>query len=311
MLTFTFERPLLYGLPAMKSIRSTARPLHLERLETRSLMAGDVTVNKDGGSLFIRGDDESNAVVIRRVGNNRYEVTGIDDANGDPTTVNGVASGTVTFSGIKRNIDVRLRGGDDLLGIGNDDADLTDLLDELTGGAAFAPGTSDRVKVKNDLKIDMGSGDDAAGIFVDVKDTTIIDLGAGTDFLAVEGSRLGDDLIIRGEEDNDFIRVRDSKIDEFLLLVTNGGEDTVNIINVNAEDAKIDLGGQSDTAEIDDLDVRDNLFVFLRDGDDELSIGNSKAKRAFFRGADGSDTFTDDLGNDFDNRQRSGFETIA
>lgn len=287
--------------------RSYVRRLVAEQLETRAMLAGNVNVSKDGDTLVVRGDGSDNGVFIQRVDDNRYQVTGVSDLGGDPTSINGVSGGSRTVSGVK-HIEVRLRGGDDLLGIGQDTAALQDLAEELAGLGTFTPGTTARTFIRGRLEIQGGSGADAVGLFVKVNKVTEIDLGDGQDSLAIEASHFGDDLLIEGGSHIDNLRVRDTFIDDLLFIDLQGGADELSVQNVEAHHAIVEGGSGGDVVEIDNLDVNRELKVFLEDGDDELTLTASRGRKAILRGGSGDDTLIR-TGNDFNDTDRSGFET--
>src|SRR5262245_535288 len=84
-----------------RTARKGGRPLGFEVLEGRRLPAGNVTATLLGDTLLIQGDQEANA--IRMQGSLRV-ITGVPDASGVPTTVNG--SGSADFSGTVINFTV-------------------------------------------------------------------------------------------------------------------------------------------------------------------------------------------------------------
>src|SRR3954469_10539995 len=115
------------------------RRLNLEGLESRALLAGDVTVAVLNGNLSIVGDSAANDITIQEGATaNSIVVTGIGTTGGN-TTING-GTNIGTFTGLTRNIPVRMNGGDDTVSV------LADLA---------APGN---------LSISMGSGDDTVAI---------------------------------------------------------------------------------------------------------------------------------------------------
>ena len=125
------------------------RHLALERLETRSLLAGNVNVFVSGGTLFVRGDNADNLVLIQQTGDGEYTVTGLDYADADfadppfsagPTSINGEFE-TQTFSSVRFDINVDLKKGDDGVGIGNSVEDLSILAEECGFGFAFGSGS--------------------------------------------------------------------------------------------------------------------------------------------------------------------------
>src|SRR5262249_14916053 len=82
------------------------RTLHVEQLEGRAMLAGNVTASVSGGNLIIRGDNVDNGVVISQTDPGTYLVTGIDTAGG-PTTINGNTD--ATFTGVTGSFDIDLK----------------------------------------------------------------------------------------------------------------------------------------------------------------------------------------------------------
>ena len=94
----------------------------VESLESRFLLAGNVEAVVRGGTLFIEGDDLGNRITI--LGNGTTV-----NIEGDGTTVNGLE--TQDFTGVTKNIDIRMRGGHDFLAM--DDLNLNGFLSVDTG----------------------------------------------------------------------------------------------------------------------------------------------------------------------------------
>ena len=124
------------------------RRLAVERLESRALLAGNVNVFVSGGSLFVRGDNADNLVLIQQTGDGQYTVTGLDYGaagfadppfSAGPTSINGQFE-TQTFSGVTGDFIIDLKKGDDGLGIGNSIDDLATLAAECDFGFAFGSG---------------------------------------------------------------------------------------------------------------------------------------------------------------------------
>ena len=59
--------------------RSDHRRLFLEGLESRAMLAGNVTASVSGGSLILRGDSLGNDVAVTWIAPNRYQVTGVGE----------------------------------------------------------------------------------------------------------------------------------------------------------------------------------------------------------------------------------------
>ncbi|MEX2139733.1 MAG: hypothetical protein WD894_10760 [Pirellulales bacterium] len=126
----------------MKTLVRTRRRLFgFEPLESRAMLAGDVTVSVEGDNLIVIGDDNPNTVFIEGASVAGSYVIESDD--GTNLFFNGQLQGgafIVTEAGGKIIID--LNGGDDTLGINNISVDQliieTDDGDDLVGLGAFA-----------------------------------------------------------------------------------------------------------------------------------------------------------------------------
>ena len=97
---------------------ASRRSLFVESLEPRAMLAGNVNAFVEGGTLFVRGDNQDNLVLIEQVGDGKYAVTGFDFADGGiagaqagPTRINGEANGTVAVEGATGDVNVDLRRG--------------------------------------------------------------------------------------------------------------------------------------------------------------------------------------------------------
>jgi len=156
----------------------------LESLESRRLLAGNVTAAINGsGVLAIAGDNKSNDVVVFTSASDTYVV-------GKPgTKVNGLTT-PVQFAGFP-TIAVTTGNGDDTV-------ELDDLLnqsvsvdtgngqDDVVWQTVNWPGAS----YTNNLTIDTGNGNDSVLVDFDgqyITGNVKIDLGNGSDKLAVAG----------------------------------------------------------------------------------------------------------------------------
>lgn len=84
--------------------------LSVERLEARLALAGNVAVSLSDGTLVVRGDNRGATITISQPSPGQITVSGTD------TTVNGAVD-SVTFSGVTRNLFIRLGRGSDRLTI--------------------------------------------------------------------------------------------------------------------------------------------------------------------------------------------------
>ncbi len=87
------------------------RRLNLEQLESRQMLAGDVTVSVVGGVLYLNGDNDGNAISISATANpDEFTISSADGS----TTINGGAA-PVTIGGATGGADITLTNGDDRL----------------------------------------------------------------------------------------------------------------------------------------------------------------------------------------------------
>ncbi len=115
----------------MNRSRKLPRKLHLESLESRRILAGDVTVKLAGHDLLITGDDAANIVAVSGTGvANQFVVTGL----GTNIHFNNSTSSAVTVSGVSGSIVAYLSGGDDFFGVTNGSVKV-DLVVDAGAGA--------------------------------------------------------------------------------------------------------------------------------------------------------------------------------
>jgi hypothetical protein len=97
-----------------------------ERLERRSMLAGNVTVTVDDGNLVVVGDDNANAVSIQGTGVPGNYV--LEGGAGTSVFLNGqLQGGAFIVTDAPGNITVDLNGGDDTLGINNVNVEVLDI----------------------------------------------------------------------------------------------------------------------------------------------------------------------------------------
>lgn len=103
--------------PSRKPVRQTVRParsfLRIESLESRLPLAGNVTAQLIGSTLFLTGDSLGNEIAVASVAAGKIAVIG------NATTVNGSTTPLVTKKAVT-NIVATLNGGDDFVWFGND-----------------------------------------------------------------------------------------------------------------------------------------------------------------------------------------------
>jgi hypothetical protein len=204
------------------------RRLKLEQLESRQMLAGDVTVNVVGGDLSIVGDSENNFLVLTATGNaGEYVVTGTN------TTVNGGAV-PVTVSGVTGDVTIQLHDGSDGIEFDSDPI-------------AF--------QFLGDVAIDMGSNvETLLGLnYITATGTNNFSV-AGS--LTVSGYQLHGALFDNAVIANDFIATLSGDLGEVHLdggsiggdvtITATGENKDVRISTTVGGDVRIDLDGLGD-----------------------------------------------------------------
>jgi hypothetical protein len=213
----------------------TRKRLEVEGLEDRCVPAGNVFVNvTDGGDLVIRGDDQANSIRIARgTGAGQYVITA-EDVGGAATTING-GSGPLTVNGVRDDVRIKLRGGDD-----------TVVLDHV-----FVPG---------ELKIDTGTGNDTVRLLnVSASDEVEIETRRGNDVVEISGGFFNRQVEIELGKGDDTLAVQNahfrrdfeadggSGFDRFLAQNANNTfEDDLDLDDFEASGAFVSFGGDEE-----------------------------------------------------------------
>lgn len=303
------------------------RPLFVEGLESRAMLAGNVTAAVSGETLFVTGDNLDNSVVIQQSGTNQFTVVG---AAGSDTRVNGRVEGTAFVANNVRNFEIDLRGGNDSLGISNSSIYLAALEAEYLGGPQAPPGNlADALTLRGYANIRSGLGDDAIAVQLRTGGHILVAANAGSDAVVVEGST-ATSLVVNADtgyqvtDGDDYVRIRGVTITPGAIVVNTftGNDDVVladdrassmvinagvPVVNSGALDfdyisaARLTTsgsmlffgGGNADTAILSDIDANYLLVVGGRGGD-AITVGNLDLASAALVGEDGNDTITVD-----------------
>lgn len=252
------------------------RRLMVEGLEQRAMLAGNVTASVSGQTLFIRGNDLANGVVVTQTGATSFLVTGIPDlSTATPTTVNG---GAAFAANNVRNFEIDLASGNDVLGIGNNTAFLAALAAEAAGGATPAAGVAaNAVNLRGYANIRTGAGDDAVGIQLTTTSGVLIQTGAGADAVAVEAASEG---VLTMQTDSgdqrvdraDFVRVRGVTLAGAVSVTTLAGDDFVELDSVTAGYIGVNSGVGATIAGVTDHDSVFGTTLTSRSAIDIISL---------------------------------------
>jgi hypothetical protein len=299
---------------------------HMERLEDRQMMAGDIEViwAADGTNTLIVKEAEGHAgtaqsVMVSRTDNGFIKIEGKRNADGGVTLVNGKQY-ELFAQGF--GLDFRLGGGSDFVHLENLQygGDIN-----IGVGKTGAVRDNDRVTVNNvqthsSLNISTSGGQD----FVHVTNTRV---GEGNEYYTPDNLniRTGVDTAT-GEADKDEVLVQNVEVLGDLNISTGASTDNVTIINsefghgyqrfhtavietgVGADAVSIDSIGvtgnfrvttgldtenERDTVTMSNAFVSENLTMYLGHGDDTLDMLNIRAANDIvLNGMKGNDTMT-------------------
>jgi hypothetical protein len=192
----------------MSRHRDHGRRCIFESLESRQMLAGDVTAQIVDGNLIIEGDRNDNEIAVTQSGTT-ITVTGTD------TTVN-LETAAAVLTGFTGSIELKMKGGNDdvtlsgltateldaNLGKGNDTLDIENCTingdtelegrkgnDIITVDTATDGETAITSRFNGELDIDLGKGDDTLRMVkATVTGEADIEGGRGVDDVNVSGS---------------------------------------------------------------------------------------------------------------------------
>lgn len=218
------------------------RRVRFEQLETRRLLAGDVAVALDAdGDLSIQGDQVANDISVTADANGDLVITGND---GTTVTYDGTthdAGEAVTVSGVTGDVVINMKGGNDVV---------------------LVDGGTNPIELPGSLVIHTGLGEDMVTV-------TGVTLGAGDDDTGDTGDT-GD------TDDTD-----DDDDDASLVIGLGGGNDTLVVENVAAENVLLHAGQGDDDMSVDlglpaagEESLTENVVVHAGGGDDTVAVSN-------------------------------------
>jgi hypothetical protein len=305
----------------------TSRRLQVERLESRLTCAGNVTAAIVSGSLIITGDDSPNRITVESAGVGRIQVRGFG------TAINGFSNGLRYFDGVTGGVEIRTRGGDDLvrvtnvilpgkllvdLGDGNDEAVIGH--DRPVGDSRFANTPTGHVAVYGDLRVIGGEGNDLLHqSYVHAKKLTTFDMGGGNDRIQMEqfpGEGQDDKFrgalnILPGAGD-DQLDLSDVVAEAGVTINDPAGVNRISLTNFQAlASLTAQLGVHADQVQLTNVSAV-RLEVQCNGDNDTVTLKSVTATDAIFGGGNGDDLYQDSLvaTNRFGTLTRSGFERV-
>lgn len=238
------------------------RKLHIEQMEAREMMAGDVAGYVSNNTLYLyeaygqAGRD--NSVSISQIAPGTVRVKGGPAADGTISKVNG-----------QLYTDFKVTGGLNIaFGGGNDDVTL----------AGVTPPSF------HDVNVDLGA---PLTTRTTITTTSLVSVTpADRDRITVNGLRIPGWLTINTGADNDQVSVLNTSVGQSNLksgtantgginVNTGLGDDTITFDGLRSNhDINIDAGAGQDKVEVLNGAVVDNFMAQLGDGDDVLTINN-------------------------------------
>ena len=234
--------------------------LGLEKLEQRKMLAGDVSLDIDGGNVELRGENNTDHEIWIEASDMGFIVSGVD------TTINGEEF--VEIEGEIGNLEINLRSGNNTLILTKaDEADFSlngDLEVDTRGGSDIV--IMDTLNVGGEVDINTRGGDDAVSWKGSVvKGDFDLRTGGGDDVFVVYGSdnEFGtsgqDDFDIRTGGGDDGIIVSRSTVYADANIRSGGGSDRVSLFEGTFND-EIDVrGGGSEDTYLEDA-ARPNVY---------------------------------------------------
>ena len=292
---------------------SASRRLQFECLESKQVLAGDVTVFLAGGSLFVTGDADANQVSIASgATDGSVVITANDNENlvdrtgaaiggtGMPVELDGFRGNVILRMGdgddnvgmndlvVPRTVRAEMGAGNDTLGIGSiEDADAGDVSADIGGSLLVVDRLGDNTitigdaRVRANAYVVVGSGDDEVnlGIFDpgDANPGTTLDVGGFV--LTRLGAGANNDVRAGS------VTARD------LRILGSTAVDTVAAEDLTLRSLFFDGGGNDDDLRVANLAATGNVFVRGGAGDDDVTIAGATSRIARLIGDAGTDAF--------------------
>lgn len=308
----------------------TKRNFGFEQLETRRLLAGNITTLQQGNVLTIFGDDASNGIAVYNSSPGVVQLLGL---NG--TTITGTTLFT-NVTGINFNFNAGLSGvnkGDDVIVVTNLSLSAGIAVAAADGNIIVALGQFDNsgglvdsavnshlgaVSIGNGLGITLGSGTNTV-----VANNVAVNGGVGLNFVIVSGvgtntftlnnfsvahaALINDfgplslnldgfnarNLTIAGSIGNDSISLSNCAIVQKLIIGSTFGNDLIELDHVASGSLNVALGPGIDQFSADSLTIAHAVTIDGGADGDAISFSNSTAGGfTNIIGGDGADSIT-------------------
>jgi FKBP-type peptidyl-prolyl cis-trans isomerase FkpA len=213
-----------------------------QRLESRQLLAGNVTVSLQGDVLQINGDAASNEIRVTGIANGRAQVIA-----GAGTTING---GTAIFvsSAQVRNVAMQM-------GAGNDSV------------------TVENLPINGYVDLDLGVGGDTANLRNLNVRALNVNGRAGNDVIQFHHVFSRDYIMIQTHEGDDTLSITSMATNRGVLIDTGEGADLIAISHLGARaNLVVNTGGGNDRVFLTGQFFANNSQFNLGSGDDTFAV---------------------------------------
>ena len=216
--------------------------LDYQRLESKHLLAGNVSVSLAGEVLTVAGDSLANEIQILGSPNGSVSIVPVDG-----TTINNQTQPFELAGGI-RYANLRMGGGDDLIGISN-------------------------IQMAEVFAINGEDGNDRLNINgINVRHL-LVSGGAGNDVLELHNTYARREIHIQGNAGDNTVAITAMAADRKVYVETDSGADTIGIDNLGVgKSVNVNSGAGNDLVAVTGRYYSNNTKFDLGNGNDGLSI---------------------------------------
>ncbi len=272
------------------------RPAHarqnwnsLAALESRTMLAGNVSAKLVAGNLYLTGDSEANEVYVAKTADGVI-VRGV---NG--TQINGASTDFVAYpSTATKNgsIIAALGKGDDRLQLDDFELDGDLIVNAGKGNDKLGLSTA---TVHGLVNFVGGAGNDtfySEGSTID--GYVMATLGSGSNLFATKSTHVKKSVTVSGSSGTDRISLDSTTIDQAFYTSLGKANDDIRLSNGTTIDrVLLSTGGGADLVQVVDSTVNDAFNAHLGSGDDNVVMGGTTEISGLFTifGGRGSDVF--------------------
>jgi VCBS repeat-containing protein len=273
----------------------------IEQLEDRTLLSGNVLVSlSSSGALTIRGDQSANNISIQQTASGVQ----VSSSDGGATEINGGA-GPFTASSSVNSISVALRGGDNMLQIGDPSGEALDITGKLTITATSGDNTISiaNMQVGKSVSISVGRGNNS----IVIGSTSSTGTGDPLSDVNLGSVSISGNLTVSAGNGSDTVAVVNVSVDGKTSLGVGSGDDDVSLMSSDSATISKSLvvsgGAGADQVLVTGYTVDGNVMIDTRQGNDTVGMfSNTFADPATVQGGGGSNSYltnSDDFPNTF------------